>query len=530
MKIHSLPLNWYNRPQYRPVLPTPDAESWFPLAREELTLRSLSDEDCRKRAADGAPDREGLVAAFKSTCEDWRLPETPEAMASLERLARNDTLCVVTGQQPGFLGGPLYVLYKALTTIALSRWVEAKCGRACVPIFWVAGEDHDIDEVRCHRLPSGETFELPHPAGRAPLSELVIDPPSEAVIDEFLSAISDLPHSSLVEELASQYRGRSVAAGFAALLAGLLGRYGLLFLDPEKLRPLSKPLIRRCIEDPGEVINQIEKGSKELSGVGLKPFVASRLPLFVLREGSRDHLSPGENGLVVDGGGPQFDREELLELLDREPESFSSGALLRPLIQDYLLPSLTTVGGPAEVGYFAQLGPLSKWLGVKKPRILLRFQATLLTGEGRQAWRELELDGGSLAAALNPEDLVSPADERGELEELRAIRERLSSLGSDLETENPGSRGVERGLRTAQESLARLAGRIRKLQARGDPASWERACAAWNQILPDGRLQERRWGFLQPIAEYGTEWIETALEEIGRDPFSLSHRLIEFDS
>jgi len=512
------------------MLPTPDAESWFPLAREELMLRSLSDEHCRKRAAIGVPDREGLVAAFKSTCENWRLPETAEATAALERLARNDTLCVVTGQQPGFLGGPLYVLYKALTAIALSRWVEAECGRACVPIFWVAGEDHDIDEVRRHRLPSGEAFQLPHPAGRAPLSELTIDPPSEAVVDEFLSAVSDLPHSSLVEELASQYRGRSVASGFAALLAGLLGRYGLLFLDPEKLRPLSKPLIRRCIEEPEEVINQIEKGSQELSGTGLKPFVASRLPLFVLREGSRDHLSPGENGLVVDGGGPQFDREELLDLLDKEPASFSCGALLRPLIQDYLLPSLTTVGGPAEVGYFAQLGPLSKWLGVERPRILLRFQGTLLAGEGRQAWKELGLDGGSLAAALNPEDLVSPADERGELAELRAIGERLSALGSDLETESPGSRGVERGLRTAQESLARLASRIRKLQARGDPAAWARASTVWNHLLPDDKLQERRWGFLQPIAEYGTEWIETVLEEIGRDPFSLSHRLIEFDS
>jgi len=530
MKIHSLPLSWYDRPQYRPVLPTPDAESWFPLAREKLMLRSLSDEHCRKRAAIGVPDREELVAAFKSTCENWRLPETAEATAALERLARNDTLCVVTGQQPGFLGGPLYVLYKALTAIALSRWVEAECGRACVPIFWVAGEDHDIDEVRRHRLPSGEAFQLPHPAGRAPLSELTIDPPSEAVVDEFLSAVSDLPHSSLVEELASQYRGRSVASGFAALLAGLLGRYGLLFLDPEKLRPLSKPLIRRCIEEPEEVINQIEKGSQELSGTGLKPFVASRLPLFVLREGSRDHLSPGENGLVVDGGGPQFDREELLDLLDKEPASFSCGALLRPLIQDYLLPSLTTVGGPAEVGYFAQLGPLSKWLGGETPRILLRFQGTLLAGEGRQAWKELGLDGGSLAAALNPEDLVSPADERGELAELRAIGERLSALGSDLETESPGSRGVERGLRTAQESLARLASRIRKLQARGDPAAWARASTVWNHLLPDDKLQERRWGFLQPIAEYGTEWIETVLEEIGRDPFSLSHRLIEFDS
>jgi uncharacterized protein YllA (UPF0747 family) len=340
-----------------------------------------------------------------------------------------------------------------------------------------------------------------------------------------------MPHAELTEELVGQYRGRNVASGFAALLADLLGRYGLVFLNPEKLRPLATPLIRRCIEEPEEVVKRIEEGSAELSASGLKPFVASRLPLFLVREGSRDHLSPGENGLVVDGGGPELDRGDLLELLEKEPERFSSGALLRPLIQDHLLPSLATVGGPAEVGYFAQLGPLSRWLGIEKPRILLRFQATVLAAKGLDGWKQLGGDTDSLAGALSPEELVPAADERGELEELRIIRERLSSLGSELDSEqSQGSRGVKRGLRTAQESLARLEGRIRKLRARGDPAAWEKASSTWSQIFPDDKLQERGWGFIQLIAEYGPGLIENALEEIGRDPFSLAHRLIEIES
>lgn len=532
MTIQSLSRRWFERPQYRPKLPTQDSESWFPLARDELMARELSAEDCARRTAIGVPDRQGLIAAFDSTYEDWRLPRSPEATAAIERLALDDTLCVVTGQQPGFLGGPLYVLYKALTAIAVSRWVEKNRGQACVPVFWVAGEDHDIDEVRTARFPGGEaaTFSLPHPEGRAPLSELAIDPPSEAVIKEFLSLVNRQPHAELVEDLAGQYHGRNVASGFAALVAKLLGHYGLVFIDPEKLRPLAKPLIQRCIEEPLELIERIELGSQELAASGLKPFVTSRLPLFLLRDGARDHLSPAANGLSIDGGGPGFDRQELLELLEREPASFSPGALLRPLVQDFLLPSITTVGGPAEVGYFAQMGPLSEWLGIDKPRILLRFQATVLAAEGGRAWSEMGLDTGLLATALGPEDLIPVDKTNAELEELRIIRQRLGSLGAGLEAENPGSRSLGRGLRTARESLQRLEGRLRRLHAQGDPAAWKKASLVWNQVLPDGKLQERYWGYLHLIAQYGTGWIEETLDEICKDPFSLAHRLIEIET
>ena len=312
--IQDLPLEWFERPQYRPLLADGEGERWFILSKQELSLKTVEAADCRARADAGLPDREGLVAAIQASYKDWGLPCTAQAKAAIEKLGREETVCVVTGQQPGFLGGPLYVLYKALSAIALARWTEANCGAPCVPVFWVAGEDHDIDEVRTARFPlDGETvaFSLPQETGRAPLSSLAIDPQSEATISEFISGIAGREHSDTVQELARQYHGRSVASGFAALLARLLGDHGLVFIDPEKLRPLARPLLRRCIQRPSEVITQIEDKANELKASGLKPFVSPRFPLFLLRNGSRDHLSPSERGLRIDGGGPELDQQEL---------------------------------------------------------------------------------------------------------------------------------------------------------------------------------------------------------------------------
>ncbi len=527
--IQDLPQQWFERSQYRPQLTDREGDRWFLLARQELSLKTIEAVECRQRAEAGLPDREGLAAAVQSTYDDWDLPCSPQAEAGIERLGQEKTLCVVTGQQPGFLGGPLYVLYKALSAIALARWIEASCGSPCVPVFWVAGEDHDIDEVRNARFPLGgetATFSLPHETGRTPLSKLPIDSQCEKVLAEFISGIGGRKHSDTVEQLAGQYHGRSVASGFAALLAKLLGDHGLVFIDPEKLRPLARPLLRRCIENPSEIIKQIESSAEELKATGLKPFVSSRFPLFLLRKGSRDHLAPSESGLRVDGGGPALDQEELLDLLEKNPEKFSAGALLRPIIQDYLLPSVATIGGPAEVGYYAQLGQLSRWLEVPMPRILLRFQASILEGEGSRAWGELDIDSDRLAAAHCAEDLVDTGDERAELKELRKIHERLEAVGGSLAKENPDSRSLEKGLRKAQGALGRLENRIRKLQARSDTPTWKNATTLWQQVLPEDTLQERYWGYLHLIAQHGTGWIDELLENISADPFSLCHRLV----
>ena len=538
--IHELPQEWFERSQYRPKI-TAHIENYtqqLPLLQKSLQAAVLSNNDRKaaryRRIRKDSPVSEGhsekLEAALESTYEDWNLARFPAAIRGIKKLGSGRSLCVVTGQQPGFLGGPLYVLYKALTAIALCREVERR-GTHCVPVFWVAGEDHDIDEVRTARFPidgKEQSFSLPHEVNRFPLSSRHIDSRSENVIGEFLSRLGDRKYSNFVEHLADQYRGRTIASGFAAMLAELLGDQGLVILDPEKLRPLARPILRRCIEHPSEVIDQIEYGSREIEASGLKPVVSSRFPLFLLQDGKRDHLAPSKNGLCIDGGGPELDQQELLDLLEKSPENFSAGALLRPIIQDYLLPSLTTIGGPAEVGYFSQLGPLSKWLDVEKPRILLRFQATILEGESSLAWSALEMDTQRFATAQGAENLIKLDDEPYELFELREIHSRLNSVGERLlEQTDFHFKNVIKGLGKAQGALGRLEDRIRKIYAQNyGLADWKNATTLWQQVLPGGTLQERHWGYLHLIADHGTGWIEELLESISADPFSLCHHLV----
>ncbi len=538
--IHELPRQWFEHRQYRPMI-TAHLESYAQqpgaiqkmleapklsgdwrkasLMYRKLCKDSLVSEDHSKK----------IEAALESTYEDWNLARFPAAIRGIKKLGSGRSLCVVTGQQPGFLGGPLYVLYKALTAIALCREVERR-GTNCVPVFWVAGEDHDIDEVRTARFPidgKEQSFSLPHEVNRSPLSSRHIDSRSENVIGEFLSRLGNRKYSNFVGHLADQYRGRTIASGFAAMLAELLGEQGLVILDPEKLRPLARPILRRCIEHPSEVIDQIEYGAREIEASGLKPVVSSRFPLFLLQDGKRDHLAPSKNGLCIDGGGPELDQQELLDLLEKSPENFSTGALLRPIIQDSLLPSLTTIGGPAEVGYFSQLGPLCKWLDVEKPRILLRFQATILEGESSLAWSALEMDTQRFAIAQSAEDLVKPGDEPYELFELREIHSRLNSVGERLlEQTDFHFKNVIKGLGKAQGALGRLEDRIRKIHARNyDLADWRNATTLWQQALPGGALQERHWGYLHLIADHGTDWIENLLEKIPVH-FQSAHHLV----
>jgi uncharacterized protein YllA (UPF0747 family) len=173
----------------------------------------------------------------------------------------------------------------------------------------------------------------------------------------------------------------------------------MLFLDPVNVRPMASALIRRVIEEPERILALVEEGRREVEAKGMKPLVKGRLPLFLLRQGRRDHLSPAAGGLEVDGGGPIIARSELLETLERDPRAFSAGALLRPVVQEGCLPCLITVGGPAEVGYFAQIGPLAAHFGLERPTIALRFNGTLVEGKMARTANGLSLDTSARASA-----------------------------------------------------------------------------------------------------------------------------------
>jgi len=546
--VQPLPRSWFeNRQRYRRRGPHPSAattsgpptdDAWFLLAHPELAIDAPGLDRQAAIPSDLGTSRAELVDAFRATYTNWRLPLTTAAERALSALGDDATTCIVTGQQPGFLGGPIYTLLKALSAIATARWIETHHGTRCIPVFWVAGEDHDIDEVRTARFGAASgggasddavAFSLPHPDDRRPLSSRDVDPATVAVLDAASEHFASLQCGDDAVALVDAYRERSVAGGFAAMLATLLGDRGLVVIDPEQLRPLARPLFRRVIESPGAALGAVQRGAAEVAASGLDPFVRARLPLFRLDDdGRRHHLSPTESGdLRVDGGGPTIERAKLLDELDREPQRFSSGALLRPLIQQSLLPCVATIGGAAEVGYFAQLDALADWLAVRRPAIALRFQATILGGRATRAWRRLGLDLESFSRAREATDLLPPATPSAALRDLDDVRSAFRRTADALCAELPAAqRGLERAIGGIDAALEKLAARASKAHARERDDLWPAAERVWREAFPDGELQERRRGWLELVGRYGTDWLDDLIATIETDPTALEHRLV----
>ncbi|MEM7234377.1 MAG: bacillithiol biosynthesis BshC, partial [Planctomycetota bacterium] len=455
--------SWYNRSQYRPRRES--SGEWFLLP--EL------DRDPAKELVDGRT--QGLASgveradSIRETYSGWSLPLSQEAEANLTRLADNETRCVVTGQQPGFLGGPLYTIYKAVSAIAIARELEAQTGRPHVPVFWVAGDDHDYDEIKTFRLGADQTFTLPGQGGRRPLATIPVDEPIEDVLESVRIALKDMRYGERAIELCDLYRGRNLASGFAAVLSELLGRFGLLILDPERVRSLARPIFRRVIDDPVAILAACERGAELVAASGIPPFVRPRLPLFLVEPtdtGSleRHHLTWRDGSLAIDGGGRSLSQGELLTLVDESPERFSPGALLRPFVQEVALGSLVTVGGPAELGYFGQLPPIAESLELETPRSALRFHATLLFGAAAKAWDRLELDVDRFSQSGAPEDLLPAVGESGSLESAAAARsamDRLQKAVSSDDTLDAGSvRQLSKSIRKMQESAEKVEQRL----------------------------------------------------------------------
>ena len=530
LQVRDLPETWFDRPQYRPRILRGGKEVWFLLDESFAPTREVP-------AAPPLEPREGraiLKAAFEETYERWQLPRRPETAESLSLLSREGTAVVVTGQQPGFLGGPLLTLYKALTAIAASRRYRTLTGRASIPVFWVVSEDHDLDEVREAHFPAAggaeASFRFPAETDRRPLSEYPVDERASQVLEAAAQHLSRKRYGEEARGLIELYRGRSLAGGFAALIESLLGHTGLLILDPVALRPSASDIFRRVIERPEEILECIERGREDVRSQGLKPIVEARLPLFLIDEGKRHHLSPAPGGLQMDGGGRAIERGALLDLLRREPRSFSSGALLRPIVQQAMLPCVLSIGGPAEVGYFAQMGPLANHFAVPRPRIALRLNATLVEGKPARLAREIPLE--RIAAARSAEALIPPGEEPASLRSIRDLSRQAESLLLAAVNEVPQGTEISRLRGRAKElcaNLEKLADRLRRIHSGQRTGESQTAEKLWSFAFPSGQLQERHWSSLHFIAKHGTAWLDELLEAEEADPLRTAHRWISFE-
>jgi bacillithiol biosynthesis cysteine-adding enzyme BshC len=457
---------------------------------------------------------------------------------AIRELEHPHACCVVTGQQPGLLGGPLYSLYKALHAIRLARSLAQTHERPVVPIFWNHADDHDIAEAH-HAWMLNENLDLQRiglaglSSGKLPLSRIVFDEEkhrlsaARAAVEQTLGRE---PHAQDALELFTPREGESFAAAFTRVLDELLGRFGLIVLEPDWIRePMSRSLASIV---SGPLATALAEGETNLRVLGLKPTIESATAalLFHVDERGRQPLRLGGDGFRYDGEEGSRTAAELASEIVTRPLEWSPGALLRPIVQDTCLPAVAYVGGWGEMSYLAQLGPLRKALGAPLTAAAPRWSCTLVDPQTDDAVEQLGVKLADVIASRGAAAQVG-VDEPPPpvIAELRGIADRASK---ELNAQKDALAELDRGIAA---NLGRTGAQIRslvdKLCEKAERVHANRAGRGkrlvrrvTNSLAPRGELQERVLCLPPFVARFGRAWIDELFEAMG--PLESGHLVV----
>lgn len=438
---------------------------------------------------------------------------------AISQLAKPGTVAVVTGQQVGLFCGPAYTVYKALTAIRLARDLTAR-GIPAVPIFWLASEDHDFPEVAhvysfdSARQPVRLQIEPPDDAGGRPrpVGGLAVKNPP---IDELRRSLAGFPFA---EEVASMVEGAyapgstvTMTQGFRALLRKILAGMDIPTLDPldPGIRTIAAPFLADALSAAPELKARLLERGNELTAAGYhaQVLVEPKTSLFfVLENGERVALRRKDS--------------EFGAMRDRAAE-ISPNALLRPVMQDYLLPTAAFIGGPGEIAYLAQSQVIYDRLLGRMPVMLARSSFTLLESRTAKLLARYKLSlpetlvheealKERLAAALVPSDLErSFVDTAGELDR------RLSRLGEDLERfDHTMAAAFSKSRAKMTYQLEKVRRKTAREILRRDARAASDAQYLGGLLFPHRHLQERFYSILPFLATHGPDLVDRLLENI----------------
>lgn len=491
-----------------------------------------------ERTLDLARPRQAVAAALE---RQQRARGAERAAERAARLAQESAVAVVTGQQPAVFGGPQFVLAKALATVELARQLEHRRGRPVVPVFWVASDDHDFAEVRqTSVIDAGGNLK---PLRLAPRSEPLGAPAWAIVLDESVTVLVEelgraLPPGAARDELLARvaecYRpGETVASAFARFLSGLLP--DLVVLDPADpaLKRLGLPVLSRELRERSPSSRLAMEAGQALLAAGYHQQVPVRpgfLNLFKVQKSQRRALAIDGNTLELRGTGERLSLEQALLDLETDPATWSGNALLRPLVQDWLLPTAAYVGGPAEVAYHAQVGSCYAHFGIPRPVILPRPSLTLV--EAQQA-RVLEAEGLRLSDLVqDPETLVArwaradyPDVEAAFGRARQAIEREMEAVEEALGAHDPTLRAATASARgRALHQVEGLHEKALRALKKRDQGRAERLRRTRDALFPGGSFQERGLGLVSLLGRHGIALAELLAHRL--DLFAPGHQVI----
>lgn len=472
-----------------------------------------------RRATAVPRDREALTRVLLAQLERRDAPA--EARAAAARLADPDAVTVVTGQQAGIFGGPLYTLLKAVTAVRLAAQLSAEHGAPVVPIFWADGEDHDWQEIRSTTVidADGRPVEVAFPAfdgaGDRRSGDILLDGRIGETIDALSRALPATPFTEDVRStLARCYaEGRSVAEGYARFIEHLLGRHGLVVFesaDPAA-KPLAAEILAGELRHPGRSSALATAAGERARALGFAPQVTP-----VEGAAALFHLTPAREAIRV-----PFDGEALAAEALAHPERFSPNVLLRPIVQDWMFPNVAYIAGPGELAYHGQLEDIYKTFHVPRPLIYPRATASIMDAASLRFLARQEIPFGSLArpdeAALN--DLLRarlPGDASAAVDAAAAtMRERWAAIASAMPLVDPTlEAAAHASLSRVEHELEHLQWKIVRAMKRRDATLRRQFGHAQTLAFPGGAPQERVLGLVYFVNQYGPALIDTLVAEL----------------
>ncbi len=512
----------------------------FEKLRSFYSYNPLSKQEVQQKAerVSGFVDREKLIDVLKDFHS--KLGISAAQTDQVKKLSQNNALAVVTGQQLGMYGGPVFTIYKTLTAIALARKYEQELNIPVVPVFWMADEDHDFEEIAWSGILGRQDYikvKLNQEGTNKPVAFEKLDGSLETFREAIKSEMFETDFSEKLWDLIdSHYQsGKSHGEAFAGFINELFAEEGLLIAgsNHKGLKNLVSDDLAKSISSADEVFEAIETKSAELESLFHRQVMNGDSNLFYLNEGS-ERIKIHRNGGQWIANDQKWTTEELVSQIQDNPERFSPNVFLRPIIQDRLFPTLGYVAGPGELAYYGQMRSLYELFDLEIPLIIPRYTATIIESGIDRILEKLPFKVCEYAKRI--EDLESAYVEQTDNVDIEEV---FSEWKNDLE------KAAEKPLKVIDEidptldgtvgktvagfenELNKLKGKVYRSIKQQEETQLKRIEKIKINLFPDGGLQERAVSPVYFMNKYGTDIWHKMLKEMTEQGVDLSkHHLI----
>jgi bacillithiol synthase len=453
-------------------------------------------------------------------------------VSSIERLRRNDTFVIFTGQQVGLFGGHLYTLYKAMAAVNMARYLTMTTHYTFLPLFWIEGEDHDFEEVRTAHIINRNNeitdlvYEPTLPYRGECVGDIMLDDNIKELTVKFdIETIQTEFKPDILENLKRCYKpGRTMAEAFAMWMTYLLGAYGLIMVDPSdpRLKELALPVYHKALDKhDSEIIPAFRETSQKLRDAGYHVQVGHKDETvnFFYNKPARIPFEKENGTYILRDTDRRYSGEELENLLREDVKNFSPNVILRPQVQDHLFPTALYVAGPAEVAYFAQFRKIYEIFGTPMPVIYPRKSLTLVENRVSKLMDRYDIDAADIFRNREetekrifmeemPENLRSAIQNAKDniFEQL----DLLQKISSEFDPNLKGPLGKLKGKvsREISQAESKITGAVEEKNR----IVSDHLDKIFNNLVPSGTLQERYLNILSFIYKYHHKLIYGLME------------------